>query len=153
MRLLLTALLAWIVLVVPMSGPASAAAVSEFSDQSRASLCRKGWYARAHRAACRRIAAKQNAAKAATPAQQKPAEPPTRPDLTAAEQDTAGIPGIPDARFWADSEADFIKALPTVNGPWINLSTGGGDGAFGAGLLNGWTQSGKRPQFALVTGV
>jgi len=33
------------------------------------------------------------------------------------------------------------------------ISGGGSDGAFGAGLLNGWTQSGKRPQFTVVTGV
>jgi hypothetical protein len=33
------------------------------------------------------------------------------------------------------------------------LSTGGGDGAFGAGLLNGWSETGKRPEFSVVTGV
>ncbi|MEM6498978.1 MAG: patatin-like phospholipase family protein, partial [Pseudomonadota bacterium] len=33
------------------------------------------------------------------------------------------------------------------------ISGGGSDGAFGAGLLNGWTQSGKRPNFSVVTGV
>ena len=33
------------------------------------------------------------------------------------------------------------------------LSGGGSDGAFGAGLLNGWTASGKRPKFMAVTGV
>ena len=34
----------------------------------------------------------------------------------------------------------------------LALSGGGADGAFGAGLLNGWTQRGDRPQFAIVTG-
>jgi hypothetical protein len=159
MRLLLTALLAWIAFAVPAPAATRVAPHSEFSDQARtrASLCRKGWYARAHRRACRPFAAKPKAPKAAAPVQQqqqqKQPEPPTRPDFTATEQDVAAIPGIPDARFWADSEAGFTKALPTVSGPWINLSTGGGDGAFGAGLLNGWSESGKRPQFALVTGV
>lgn len=35
----------------------------------------------------------------------------------------------------------------------LALSGGGADGAFGAGLLIGWTQSGKRPMFDVVTGV
>ena len=60
---------------------------------------------------------------------------------------------MPDARFWADSEKDFLASLPTTPGPWLALSTGGGDGAFGAGLLNGWSESGKRPEFSVVTGV
>ena len=33
------------------------------------------------------------------------------------------------------------------------LSGGGSDGAFGAGVLVGWTESGKRPKFDIVTGV
>ena len=43
--------------------------------------------------------------------------------------------------------------FPSTPGPWLALSTGGGDGAFGAGLLNGWSESGKRPEFSVVTGV
>jgi hypothetical protein len=35
----------------------------------------------------------------------------------------------------------------------LALSGGGEDGAFGAGLLLGWTEAGTRPDFALVTGV
>lgn len=35
----------------------------------------------------------------------------------------------------------------------LAISGGGSDGAFGAGLLNGWTKSGKRPNFTVVTGV
>jgi len=35
----------------------------------------------------------------------------------------------------------------------LELSGGGQYGAFGAGFLNGWTQSGTRPQFDLVTGI
>ena len=35
----------------------------------------------------------------------------------------------------------------------LALSGGGPDGAFGAGLLAGWTERGDRPQFQLVTGV
>lgn len=33
------------------------------------------------------------------------------------------------------------------------LSGGGSDGAFGAGILNGWTERGDRPEFEVVTGV
>lgn len=35
----------------------------------------------------------------------------------------------------------------------LAISGGGSDGAFGAGVLKGWTQSGKRPHFNIVTGV
>jgi hypothetical protein len=35
----------------------------------------------------------------------------------------------------------------------LELSGGGQYGAFGAGFLNGWTHSGNRPQFDLVTGI
>jgi hypothetical protein len=35
----------------------------------------------------------------------------------------------------------------------LAISGGGDDGAFGAGLLNGWTAHGDRPQFKFVTGV
>jgi predicted acylesterase/phospholipase RssA len=35
----------------------------------------------------------------------------------------------------------------------LALSGGGANGAFGAGLLAGWTESGERPEFEIVTGV
>src|ERR1700739_4935378 len=35
----------------------------------------------------------------------------------------------------------------------LALSGGGADGAFGAGVLVGWTRSGTRPEFQVVTGV
>ena len=35
----------------------------------------------------------------------------------------------------------------------LALSGGGADGAYGVGVLNGWTQTGTRPQFDIVTGV
>src|SRR5690242_16629243 len=78
---------------------------------------------------------------------------PPRAPFTAADEAVAAIPGMPDARFWADSETDFAKALPPQRGNWLILSTGGADGAFGAGLLNGLSAAGKRPDYALVTGV
>ncbi len=36
---------------------------------------------------------------------------------------------------------------------YLSISGGGSDGAFGAGLLNGWSETGDRPQFKVVTGV
>jgi Patatin-like phospholipase len=36
---------------------------------------------------------------------------------------------------------------------YLSLSGGGEDGAYGAGFLNGWTASGTRPQFQVVTGI
>ena len=41
--------------------------------------------------------------------------------------------------------------LPPSN--FLVISGGGDGGAFGAGVLNGWTRTGKRPLFKLVTGV
>lgn len=47
------------------------------------------------------------------------------------------------ARVWAASEGRSILAL----------SGGGANGAYGAGVLVGWTESGTRPEFSVVTGV
>ena len=80
-------------------------------------------------------------------------QPPPRTPFTAAEDAVATIPGMPDARFWADSTTDFINALPAQPGPWLVLSSGGGDGAFGAGLLVGLSAAGNRPEYSVVTGV
>jgi predicted acylesterase/phospholipase RssA len=41
--------------------------------------------------------------------------------------------------------------LPPAN--FLSISGGGENGAFGAGLLVGWTEAGTRPEFKLVTGV
>lgn len=45
--------------------------------------------------------------------------------------------------------ADEDDGVHTV----LALSAGGADGAYGAGVLTGWTKSGTRPQFDVVTGV
>jgi hypothetical protein len=87
------------------------------------------------------------------PAVPAPPKFPPRTPFTAADDAIAAIPGMPDVRFWADSENDFNRALPSQRGPWLILSTGGADGAFGAGLLNGLSAAGKRPDYAVVTGV
>jgi len=36
---------------------------------------------------------------------------------------------------------------------YLAISGGGSNGAFGAGLLNGWTAAGNRPEFHIVTGI
>ena len=41
--------------------------------------------------------------------------------------------------------------LPPVS--YLAVSGGGDNGAFGAGLMNGWTETGTRPEFKMVTGV
>ena len=77
------------------------------------------------------------AAKKKTPAKSTPKEQPKeagRTPFTSEEQAAAAIPDIPDARVWGDSDADFQRVLPTASGPWLALSGGGADGAFGAGL-------------------
>jgi predicted acylesterase/phospholipase RssA len=59
-----------------------------------------------------------------------------------------------------DSTGHPINSPPAENQltvkPELNilaLSGGGADGAFGAGVLVGWSQSGLRPRFDIVTGV
>ncbi len=78
------------------------------------------------------------------------------------EIDSIAVLGIPNARFWIDrsndaliaeaeqAEARAIAADPSSAGKAVNflaLSGGGDNGAFGAGLLAGWTDSGRRPEF------
>ncbi len=83
--------------------------------------------------------------------------------------------GIPDARFFADGDTSVMMAAgqrafdrevaalraegknPARTGLppayYLAVSGGGDNGAFGAGLLNGWSQTGTRPEFKMVTGV
>jgi hypothetical protein len=56
----------------------------------------------------------------------------------------------------AGGEANIIRQLERKHGRALNilsLSGGGQNGAFGAGLLIGWRESGKRPEFDIVGGV
>ena len=62
-----------------------------------------------------------------------------------------------EARAMLQKERNWL-ANQGHNGPlppsyFLAISGGGDNGAFGAGLLNGWTSSGTRPEFRLVTGV
>jgi predicted acylesterase/phospholipase RssA len=68
-----------------------------------------------------------------------------------------------DAADVQDFEKDFLRSneieraylkvdeLPA--NAYLAISGGGDNGAYGAGLLNGWTKRGDRPNFKLVTGV
>ena len=81
------------------------------------------------------------------------------------------LEGFHNIRFWGDSSAREIQAIVMADAsktedrlssgverhpPFSNLlaiSGGAEDGAFGAGLLVGWSDAGTRPVFDLVTGV
>lgn len=85
-----------------------------------------------------------------------------REPFTAQEQALAEIPGIPNARLWIDANEADVRAflagtvassLQTQNVDVLALSGGSYDGAYGAGVIGGWTASGTRPNFAFVTGV
>ena len=76
----------------------------------------------------------------------------------------AGIRYFPrDATDVKEFERDFLrsneieKAYSKVDSlppnAYLAISGGGDNGAFGAGLLNGWSRAGTRPVFKLVTGV
>ncbi|MCU0811431.1 MAG: patatin-like phospholipase family protein [Thiobacillaceae bacterium] len=88
---------------------------------------------------------------------------------------SADIPGLGEIRYAVDDPADMARLARDVADTWVRerrwlkaqgkptqnlppsnllaLSGGGDKGAFGAGLLNGWTASGERPEFLLVTGI
>jgi patatin-like phospholipase len=84
----------------------------------------------------------------------QPADKFARTEFTQAEEAVARLPGMPaEVRFWGDSVADFERALPAQPGAWLILSTGGEEGAYGAGFLNGWAATGTRPPFSVITGV
>jgi predicted acylesterase/phospholipase RssA len=83
-------------------------------------------------------------------------------------QDQAQVDDMSGIRAWGDTLSESLeksalesiqqekaanqgKLEPEAN--FLALSGGGGDGAFGAGILCGWTEAGTRPRFKLVTGI
>jgi predicted acylesterase/phospholipase RssA len=84
-----------------------------------------------------------------------------RTPYTESDLDSAVPMGIPRVRTWADAPLSVLKGqvaqLPgferTREYSILALSGGGEHGAFGAGLLAGWSESGRRPIFNIVTGV
>jgi predicted acylesterase/phospholipase RssA len=98
---------------------------------------------------------------------------PRLPAVPPALTTRAVTPGVPDSRYWPDidprpmlfetkntvdrelTEADRglneKGRIPPIN--LLALSGGGDAGAFGAGILVGWSAEGSRPQFNIVTGI
>jgi len=84
-----------------------------------------------------------------------------RTPYTESDLDSAVPMGIPNVRTWADAPLSVLQPqvshLPAVESAnefsVLALSGGGEHGAFGAGLLNGWSESGRRPTFSMVTGI
>ena len=80
----------------------------------------------------------------------------------------ATVPGDPRARAWGDEPPPWTEELLAApreellaqfggvvgcEHNYLAISGGGANGAFGAGLLTGWTKAGTRPEFTAVTGV
>ena len=88
-------------------------------------------------------------------------------------RDDVTVAGLPNARFYFDGDLQpFVHevrrlierqtATAMIQGRTVSplppahvlaISGGGDNGAFGAGLLAGWSATGKRPEFMMVTGV
>jgi predicted patatin/cPLA2 family phospholipase len=87
------------------------------------------------------------------------------PAVPYSEAGQTEVMGIPDARFYVSErrriDAVALEALKRRNkfraasAPQyiLAISGGGDDGAFGAGVLVGWSARGDRPMFDVVTGV
>jgi Patatin-like phospholipase len=94
------------------------------------------------------------------------------PPVPDAETFRAQPLGLANARFFATVDLDGMMAegrrsverqrqalgltdpdetLPTAH--FLAISGGGDNGAFGSGLLVGWTEAGDRPEFQMVTGI
>lgn len=85
--------------------------------------------------------------------------------------DQAEVVDVGPVRIWGDTEIPFMeqaaayrleqlrKRRPSLlkdrsrTESYLALSGGGANGAFGSGLLNGWSASGTRPEFEIVSGV
>lgn len=84
----------------------------------------------------------------------------SRDGFTALERSSASPSGFPLVRY-APGDAAGIAAIHAGMAPrparhpmtMLALSGGGANGAYGAGVLLGWTETGKRPEFSVVTGV
>ncbi len=87
---------------------------------------------------------------------------PDRIPHTEAQAAMAQVPGFASIRYWADAPAatftmmrEDIAVDATIARPdtLLALSGGADDGAYAAGFLKGWSDTGDRPQFTLVSGV
>ena len=76
----------------------------------------------------------------------------------AADAPSARVLNLTELRRYADEPAATFRQdrrQAVLRGPrtYLALSGGGADGAYGAGVLNGWTEAGTRPSFSIVSGV
>jgi hypothetical protein len=93
---------------------------------------------------------------------------PKRTPLPEGLSNKAVVLGLPDARAWGDgpptwtdewfaySREEIQTRYPEIIGRehnYLAISGGGSNGAFSAGLLLGWTETGTRPDFTMVTGI
>jgi Patatin-like phospholipase len=89
-----------------------------------------------------------------------------RDPVPAALVASSAIPGYSHIRYWGDDAAaidtrmiDEVAAQQRESGNmatdryFLSVSGGGSNGAFGAGILFGWTAAGTRPEFTVVTGI
>ncbi len=79
-----------------------------------------------------------------------------RTPYTAAEASTSRVLAIDGLRRYADepvTKFSFEKGTGTATKSYLALSGGGADGAYGVGVLNGWTAARTRPNFSVVSGV
>jgi predicted patatin/cPLA2 family phospholipase len=81
-----------------------------------------------------------------------------RTPYSVADASSARVLDLTDLRRYADEPASTFRSgqnQVALRGPrtYLALSGGGADGAYGAGVLNGWTEAGTRPTFSMVSGV
>jgi predicted patatin/cPLA2 family phospholipase len=81
----------------------------------------------------------------------------SRTSYTASDAASSTVLDLDQLRRYADEPAStFLKtnvSSQTGAVSYLALSGGGADGAYGAGVLNGWTAAGTRPEFSVVSGV
>lgn len=86
-----------------------------------------------------------------------------RSDYDLSYRESSAPPGFPNVRFAIEDlrTAEILREGLTQGVPHgadghfdlIALSGGGASGAFAAGIISAWTESGERPDFEVVTGV
>ena len=79
-----------------------------------------------------------------------------RMPYTAADAANSRVLDLDGLRRYADEPASKFRLEKSDRAPiktYLALSGGGADGAYGVGVLNGWTAAGNRPNFSVVSGV
>jgi hypothetical protein len=81
-----------------------------------------------------------------------------RTPYTAADAASSRVLDVNELRRYSDEPASAFleethQRFRTGTITYLALSGGGGFGAFGAGVLNGWSAAGTRPKFSAVSGV